>query len=207
MACKLWTGIPAFRWGKPLPSSGRAGGGGGLHHKDAGRDSRNLRTCRAFGVCICSASCRDRSAQHRPSRLMGARNRVTLAKTRPHTGCLGLAAVLCALSIFVGMPVLVSVLCLSAVLYGWDLALMELRTAARPRDTTFRLERRYAIRCLRLAGLGFGATLLARIVHVRMSFLSAFAISCWCMLLFLVVHRRVRTLMLEGPSVKEEADS
>ncbi len=133
---------------------------------------------------------------------------IALRWPRPvHTGCLGLAAVLCALSIFVGMPVLVSVLCLSAVLYGWDLALMELRTAARPRDTTFRLERRYAIRCLRLAGLGFGATLLARIVHVRMSFLSAFTISCWCMLLFLVVHRRVRTLMLEGPSVKEEADS
>ena len=130
---------------------------------------------------------------------------IALRWPRPvHTGCLGLSAVLCALSTSVGMPVLVSVFCLSAVLYGWDLALMELRTAAHPRDATFRLERRYAIRCLSLAGLGFAATLLARIVHVRMSFFSAFAISCGCALLFLTIHRRARTLMPEEPLTKEK---
>lgn len=47
---------------------------------------------------------------------------------------------------------------------------MDLRTA-HPRDAPFRLERRDEIRCLRLAGLGFGAVLLARIVHVRIGVL------------------------------------
>lgn len=130
---------------------------------------------------------------------------IALRWPRPvHTGCLGSSAVLCALSTSVGMPVLASVFCLSAVLYGWDLALMELRTAAHSGDATFRLERRYAIRCLRLAGLGFGATLLARFTHVRMSFFSAFAISWWCSLLFLIIHRRARQLMGEELSTKEK---
>jgi len=102
------------------------------------------------------------------------------------------------------MPVLASVFCLSAVLYGWDLALMELRTAAHSGDATFRLERRYAIRCLRLAGLGFGATLLAQFIHVRMSFFSAFAISWWCSLLFLIIYRRASQLMGEELSTKEK---
>jgi len=130
---------------------------------------------------------------------------IALRWPRPvHTGCLGLSAVLCALSTSVGMPVLVSVFCLSAVLYGWDLTLMELRTAAHARNETFCLERRYAFRCLRLAGLGFGVTLLARFIHVRMSFFSALAISWWCSLLFLIVYRRTRRLMGGELSTKEK---
>ncbi len=121
-----------------------------------------------------------------------------------HTGCLGLAAVLCALNTSMGMPVLVSLACLSTALYGWDLALMDLRTRAHPQDGTFFLERRYALRCLGLAGLGFGAALLARVIRVRMSFFSAFAISCLCLLLFLMIHRRVRTMMPKEPSAKEQ---
>lgn len=121
-----------------------------------------------------------------------------------HTGCLGLTAVLCALSPSVGVPVLASISCLSATLYGWDLVLMELRTAAHSRDVTFRLERRYAIRCLSLAGLGFGATLFVRAVHVPMSFFSALAISWLCVLLFLTIHRRARILMAEELLPKEK---
>ena len=121
-----------------------------------------------------------------------------------HTGCLGLAAVLCALSTSMGMPVLISLACLSTALYGWDLALMELRTRAHPQDGTFRLARKYALRCLGLAGLGFGAALLASIVRVHMSFFSAFAISCLCLLLFLMIHRRVRIMMAKETLANEK---
>ena len=81
---------------------------------------------------------------------------------------------------------------------------MEHRTAAHPRDAAFRLERGYAIRCLSLAGLGIGATLLARIVHVRMSFFSAFAIPWWYVLLLLVIHRPARSLITKEPLTKEK---
>jgi len=121
-----------------------------------------------------------------------------------HTGCLGLAAILCALSTSMGMPVLISLACLSTALYGWDLALMDLRTRAHPQDATFRLERKYVLRCLGLAGLGFGATLLARIVRVHLSFFAAFAISCLCLLLFLMIHRRVRVMMAKETLANEK---
>ncbi len=117
-----------------------------------------------------------------------------------HTAYLGSTAFLCALSASMEMPALIPLFCVSATLTGWDLALMDLRMRTHPRKATFVLTRKYALRCLSLAGLGFGAALLARVVHVRMSFFSALAVSCLCLMLFLVIHRRARTMMNERPS-------
>ncbi len=117
-----------------------------------------------------------------------------------HTACLGAAAFLCALSVIIKMPVLIPLFCLSASLCGWDLALMDLRLRSHPRQATFKLSRQYAIRCLSLAGAGGGVAVLARAIHVRLSFFAAFGILCLCLVLFLMIHRRTHKLMKEESS-------
>ncbi len=123
-----------------------------------------------------------------------------------HTACLGSTAFLCALSAFMKAPPLIPLVCVSATLYGWDLALMDLRVRSHPRDVTFALARKYAVRCLSLAGLGFGVALAARVVRIRMPFFPAFAISCMCLILFLIIHRRARSMMEDKSLEKEETD-
>ena len=114
-----------------------------------------------------------------------------------HTACLGTAALLCALSAILKMPILIPLFCMSASLYGWDLALMDLRLRSHPREASFKLSRTYAIRCLSLAAAGTGAAVLARAIHVRLSFSTAFAILCLCLVLFLMIYRSTRNLMEE----------
>jgi len=121
-----------------------------------------------------------------------------------HTACLVLTAVLCALSTFISVPLLTILLCLSATLHGWDLMLIDLQTAAHPRDMKFNLARKYSVRCLMLAGLGIAVTLGARAVHVRLSFFSAFAASCLCLILFSKIQHRARLMMSEGSPAKKE---
>lgn len=126
---------------------------------------------------------------------------IVLRSPKPvHTACLGSTAFLCALSASMEIPALIPLFCVAATLTGWDLALMDLQMRTHPHEAAFVLARKYAVRCVILAGLGFGAALLARVIHVRMSFFSAFAISCLCLMLFLVIHRRARTMMDKRPA-------
>jgi len=117
-----------------------------------------------------------------------------------HTACLGAAAFLCALSVILKMPVLIPLFCLSASLCACDLALMDLRLRSHPRQATFKLTRQYALRCLTLAGVGCGVAILARTIHVRLSFFAAFAVSCLCLVLFLIIQRHTHKLMEEKSS-------
>jgi len=122
-----------------------------------------------------------------------------------HTACLGASASLCALSVILKMPVLIPLFCLSASLCAWDLALMDLRLRSHPRQATFKLSRQYAIRCLSLAGVGGGVAILARAIHVQLSFSAAFFISCLSLSLFLVIHRRTQHLLEMAPLETKEA--
>lgn len=121
------------------------------------------------------------------------------------TCCLGATAFLCALGVLLKMPILIPLFCISACLYGWDLALLDLHLRSHPREATFKLLHKYAIRGLSLGLVGSGVTLIAHSIHVQLSFFSAFAISCLCLALFLIIHRHGRGLLDEKPSeVKEK---
>ena len=123
-----------------------------------------------------------------------------------HTACLGTAAFLCVLSALLKMPALIPLFCISASLYGWDLVLMDLRLKSHPSEATSALSRKYAVRCLVLASVGAGVTLGTRGIHVRLSFFTAFVMSCLCVVLFLMIHRRTRNLMERTSRGKREAD-
>lgn len=140
-----------------------------------------------------------------PGIALGALWTLAIALRSPraiHTACLAATASLCVLSVILKMNVLVSLFCLSSALYGWDLALMDLRLGEHPQDATVNLARRYAIRCLSLGVAGVVTALLARSIHIRLSFFTAFALSCVCVMLFLTIHRRTRGLM--DPASSEE---
>lgn|GEM_PF-2428390 len=121
-----------------------------------------------------------------------------------HTCCLGATAALCALSVILRMPLLITLFSISASLYGWDLALLDLRLLSHPREATFRLTRKYAIRGLSLGLAGGGVTLIARYIQVQLSFFTAFAISCLSLVLFLIIHRHSRGVFDENPSEAKE---
>lgn len=120
-----------------------------------------------------------------------------------HTACLGTAAFLCVLSVLLKMPALIPLFCISASLYGWDLVIMDLRLRSHRSEATSALSRKYAIRCLVLASVGAAVTLGARTIHVELSFFTAFAMSCLCIVLFLIIHRSTHKLMVEKPSERD----
>jgi hypothetical protein len=122
-----------------------------------------------------------------------------------HSCCLGATSALCALSVILRMPILLPLFSISASLYGWDLALLDLRLQSHPREATFKLARKYAIRGVSLGLAGGGVTLIARYIQVQLSFFTAFAILCLCLVLFLTIHRHSRGVFDDNPSeVKEK---
>jgi hypothetical protein len=57
---------------------------------------------------------------------------------------------------------------------------------------------------LSLGLTGAAITLIARGIHVRLSFFAAFAISCLCLMLFLLILRHARQLLDKQPSEAKE---
>ncbi len=124
-----------------------------------------------------------------------------------HTAGLAIAAALCAVCVGLKMSVVIPILSLSAILYGWDLLLMDHRLSIHPRKTTNRLSRKYVVRAVGLSLTGAAATLLTRSLRIHLSFFTAFVLSCVCGALFLLIHRRIRKFMNPEPAQQQnEAD-
>jgi membrane-bound ClpP family serine protease len=123
-----------------------------------------------------------------------------------HITCLGCTSCLLAIHVFAQTPTLLALFALTAALYGWDLVMMDLATAAYAREITLGIARRYAGRCLLLAGLGLGVACAVSAVRVHMPFAAALALSCLCLVLLAVIRREARRQFAAVSAGKEEAD-
>ena len=123
-----------------------------------------------------------------------------------HITCLGCTSCLLAIHVFAQTSTLLALFALTAVLYGWDLVMMDLATAEYSREITLGIARRYASRCLLSAGLGLGVAGIACVVRVHMPFAAAFALSCLCLVFLAVIRREARKQFASVSADKEKAD-
>jgi len=124
-----------------------------------------------------------------------------------HTAGLAIAAAVCTVCVGLKMSVVIPIVSLSAILYGWDLLLMDLRLGIHPDKTTCNLSRRYIVRAISLCVVGGAAALATRSLRFQLSFFAAFVLSCLCVVLVLMIHRRIRRFMESEPcDQQKEAD-